>query len=164
MSASGPPGRDARVSSLPRRTVPLGGTGCSSCTGPGRGRGAGKVREGSSGPCVRGILGFSPKAPKALGRLQRAGHPRGTDPSQRGTSVTQGPCDWETQGGGAGFSRSGSRPGAAGCLQPHSGGSVPHPQPGAWGRGGWRGGGVARGTQRDHPVHPEPEVASRGNH
>lgn len=58
--------------------------------------------------------GFSPKAQKALGRLLRAGHPRGTELSQRGTSVIQGPCDWETQGGGAGSSRSSSRPGAAG--------------------------------------------------
>ena len=58
--------------------------------------------------------GFSPKAQKALGRLLRAGHRRGTELSQRGTSVTQGPCDWETQGGGAGFSRSSSWPGAAG--------------------------------------------------
>ena len=55
--------------------------------------------------------------------------------SQRGTSVSQGPCDWETQGGGAGFSSS------ATCLGQQSAPSLTQeraswaPQPGAWGRG-----------------------------
>ena len=46
VSASGPPGWDAPVSSLPRRTGPLGGTRRRSCTGPAGGQGAGRAGEG----------------------------------------------------------------------------------------------------------------------
>ena len=99
---------------------------------------AGRVQEGLGrgvqwSRCER--CSRTSKAQKALGSLQGAGHPRGTELSQRGTSVSQGPCDWETQGGGAGFSSS------ATCLGQQSAPSLTQeraswaPQPGAWGRG-----------------------------
>lgn len=133
-----PTGVGRPVSSLPRWTGSCGRQDA----GPAPASAGGQEGWGgaSGGPRVRGVLGLLKQ--KALGSLQGAGHPRGTELSQRGTSVSQGPCDWETQGGGSGLLQLWQPAWGSRVLPASLRRELPwHPQPGAWGEGWQRGGG-----------------------